>query len=1090
MPLIIIATFFSFLIINTAQATPYHELVLSPSYAPDEYVTTWETYVPPGTTDNRIAIALDIENSSSVVVDWGDGAVETNVTLETPSHLYAEPGIYEIKISGGLTYFTTLRSYGKLLSVEQWGSTPWSYMGEMFRGAQHIVFNALDVPDLSNVASMYRMFFGASSFNSNINNWDVSNIIDMHEMFSSATAFNQPLNDWDTSSVTNMSEMFHYASAFNQPLDNWDVSNVIDMGSMFWGATAFNQNINTWDTGNVTSTGHMFANASSFNQPLDQWDVSNVTYTTAMFEGAASFNQNINTWNTESLISTAAMFAIASSFNQPLNNWDTSNVTDTREMFRGARVFNQPLDNWDTSNVTDMSSMFDAAWVFNQPLDSWDTSNVTTMSDMFYYAAVFNQSLNIWDTSNVTDMSSMFYGAREFNQQLNGWDTNNVTTMAEMFAGAMSFDQSLASWDVSNVTDMTNIFGGREGDDPYYDAILSSTNYDATLSAWSGLTLQGNVTFNARGSYYCEAENARESIITNFNWTIIDEGKECPIEFEESDLFITTWQTDNPGFSYGSVSLSADEDYSYRYYVDWGDGNTDMNVKSGISHDYAEPGVYTVKIAGDYPQFGASHLTKLLSVEQWGTIQWETTEYMFSEALNVVINATDIPDLSSVSSMERMFYDISSINSNINNWDVSNVTNMNGTFWGVSSFNQPLNNWDVSNVTDMRGIFWGATSFNQPLNNWDTSNVTDMRGMFGFASSFNQPLNNWDTSNVTGMTAMFGGASSFNQPLNNWDVSNVTDMSEMFTQATSFNQPLNNWDTSNVTGMTEMFSQATSFNQPLNNWDVSNTTNMLGMFSSAENFDQSLGSWDVSNATDMRYMFGNYDELIENAMGDTPYSEWPEYIRDMYGLPLSGLSVENYDDTLNSWSQLDLLDDIIFDGGTSQFCDAEGERQSIISDFGWTINDAGNGCITPEEETPPTTTVATTVTTTPAHVTTTPTTTPTPSTIPSTAPAKTATTTPGSLLNFPGSSTDNLPVVKAEEALEYIAKAQTKALAKRDVRQPLLGNYSPTNNNAYDAILLLLLALAVIAYTQRQKIRDMIHREKSVISHHSPPKWK
>ena len=72
-------------------------------------------------------------------------------------------------------------------------------------------------------------------------------------------------------------------------------------------------------------------------------------------------------------------------------------------------------------------------------------------------------------------------------------------------------------------------------------------------------------------------------------------------------------------------------------------------------------------------------------------------------------------------------------------------------FFNASSFNQPLNNWDVSNVKNMWRMFSGARSFNQPLNKWNVSipkydefiqsfKVTDTEGMFMYANSFNQPL--------------------------------------------------------------------------------------------------------------------------------------------------------------------------------------------------------------------------------------------------------------------------------------------------------------------------------------------------------------
>jgi surface protein len=95
-------------------------------------------------------------------------------------------------------------------------------------------------------------------------------------------------------------------------------------------------------------------------------------------------------------------------------------------------------------------------------------------------------------------------------------------------------------------------------------------------------------------------------------------------------------------------------------------------------------------------------------------------------------------------------------------------------------------------------MFYDATSFNQPLNNWDVSNVTVFLDMFIGATSFNQPLNNWNVSNVGIMTQMFKNATSFNQPLNNWNVSNVTNMANMFENAISFNQPLHDWNWTNI----------------------------------------------------------------------------------------------------------------------------------------------------------------------------------------------------------------------------------------------------------------------------------------------------
>ena len=41
------------------------------------------------------------------------------------------------------------------------------------------------------------------------------------------------IGDWDVSNVTNMYRMFYGANSFNQPLNKWNVSNVKTMSQMF-----------------------------------------------------------------------------------------------------------------------------------------------------------------------------------------------------------------------------------------------------------------------------------------------------------------------------------------------------------------------------------------------------------------------------------------------------------------------------------------------------------------------------------------------------------------------------------------------------------------------------------------------------------------------------------------------------------------------------------------------------------------------------------------------------------------------------------------------------------------------------------------
>ena len=66
----------------------------------------------------------------------------------------------------------------------------------------------------------------------------------------------------------------------------------------------------------------------------------------------------------------------------------------------------------------------------------------------------------------------------------------------------------------------------------------------------------------------------------------------------------------------------------------------------------------------------------------------------------------------------------------------------------------PIADWDVSAISHMALLFYNLSNFNADISSWDTSSVTDMNFMFGAARAFNQPLS-FDTSSVTAMMGMF-----------------------------------------------------------------------------------------------------------------------------------------------------------------------------------------------------------------------------------------------------------------------------------------------------------------------------------------------
>ena len=334
--------------------------------------------------------------------------------------------------------------------------------------------------------------------------------------------------------------------------------------------------------------------------------------------------------------------------------------------------------------------------------------------------------------------------------------------------------------------------------------------------------------------------------------------------------FITTWKTDNPGASNNTSITIPTTGAGYNYDVDWTYDGITFNAEStgvtgNITHNYGASGSYTVAIRGAFPRIyflGSSDKEKIISIDQWGTGVWTSMFGAFFQAINLVGNATDAPDLSGVTDMAVMFTGATIFNQDISSWDTSTVTSMRAMFQAADTFNnggQPLN-WNTALVTNMSTMFQSASAFNQDIGSWDTSSVTDMSWMFYEALAFNnggQPLN-WNTALVTNMFNMFNGT-VFNQDIGGWNTAAVLNMSNMFYNNSSFNQDIGAWNVEKVTDFNQMFRLANTFNnggQPLS-WNTIAATDISFMFWQATAFNQDLSSWNINNVTNYTNMFGN-----------------------------------------------------------------------------------------------------------------------------------------------------------------------------------------------------------------------------------------
>lgn len=558
--------------------------------------------------------------------------------------------------------------------------------------------------------------------------------------------------------------------------------------------------------------------------------------------------------------------------------------------FGGDREKILSIDQWGAIKWTSMYEAFGGCtWLNSTATDAPDLSGVNDLSSMFYECASFNADISGWDVSHVNSMNFMFNSAYAFNQDISGWDVSRTGDFQNTFRNAHSFDQNLGDWDISV---LSNAFG------MFSESGLSVANYDSILIGWSTLDsgeekIPLNAILGGSNLQYCAGEAARQKLLDVYKWKIYDGGQNCA-----SLHFVTTWKTDNPGVSGPTrIAIPTFPGETYNYDVDWdNDGVFDsLGVTGSITYDYGVVDTVTIRIRGEFPRIyfnSTGDRRKLLSVDQWGDLAWTSMASAFQGCTNLVITATDKPDLSVAGSLNRMFKGCEAID----------------------QFNSDA--WDVSAVTDLSEMFSGCDRFNSPLNSWNVANVTDMTAMFNFCYAFNQPLDNWNVAKVTNMSFLFASCYAFNQDLGGWNTGNVTDMENMFYADSSFSQDLGSWNTGNVMNMAGMFSETAVFNQDIGHWDVSKVTDMTGMFEKAVLFDQNLGAWDVSQASQMWNMLLN-----------------------------TSLSTANYDSLLLGWSQRSLQSGVQFSAGNSQYCAGAGARQAIIDNFGWIITDGGLECV-------------------------------------------------------------------------------------------------------------------------------------------------
>jgi surface protein len=570
-------------------------------------------------------------------------------------------------------------------------------------------------------------------------------------------------------------------------------------------------------------------------------------------------------------------------------------------------------------------------------------------------------------------MNNAFLNATNFNQDITGWSTQEVVNMNGMFNGASAFNQNISGWNIGVVTDMSNML---------VNTGLANVTYTQILIGWAAQapSIQNNVTLDATPTkYYIQASDSINTLTSApYNWTINDGGLQAALSFEvdttawdstipviNTDSSFTTLTTNtytsgtktivNVEFVYASITNN--DGLKFYDQVSYSNNSSLLiysfnSIPLSISGSQLRGFTGTIQTAAGVPTIlsntslaSALRDTGSMSSSDYGDIaNWITT------------NAVN---------MSNMFDGATNFDENIGGWNTANVTDVSLMFFNATSFNQNIDSWNISSLSSLTNLFLQATSFNSPLNSWDVSNITDLSFTFDTASSFNQPLNNWNVSNVTTLIKTFSQASVFNQDLSSWNVSNVSDMNQTFENCPVFNQPLNSWNTTNVTNMPGTFQYCALFNQPLDNWVLDNVTIITGMFEGATNFNQDITGWNTSNVSDMSSIFMNTSNFNQDISGwntsavtsmNSVFYQATNFNQNLasWNIPLvtnmeemlylSGLSVENYSNTLIGWAAQapSIQSNVTLGASPTQYnITAASARNTLTSTYNWTITDGG-----------------------------------------------------------------------------------------------------------------------------------------------------
>lgn len=263
----------------------------------------------------------------------------------------------------------------------------------------------------------------------------------------------------------------------------------------------------------------------------------------------------------------------------------------------------------------------------------------TPLDGSHFFGAYPDYSLGI-HTEGATSINGLCILMGDFNQRVNSWDMSQVINAGYCFSGTHNFDREI-NWDAPKLVNVENL-------------LTNATKF--------------NKNINIKGAKLLNVKSMLAGAVS-FNSEVNIDTSEC-IYFSKMFLGAAKFNKQLIGINF-SKALAIDylfsEAKSFNQPVDF--GNMPNLVEAGYVFSYNN---FNAPV-----KFNAPNLT---NASGW-----------FSD--NPKFNNTITGSFRS-------------------------VVNMSYFFWNASSFNKPIDDWDIRKVEKFIGFLTNATSFNQDLSSW------------------------------------------------------------------------------------------------------------------------------------------------------------------------------------------------------------------------------------------------------------------------------------------------------------------------------------------------------------------------------------